>query len=120
MKKLLTIAFLPLITVSSALAAVDGGPILSMIALVQEIVVRLVPLAIGLAVLAFFWYLIQFIWSGKDGDGEKRKGSMAGMGYSIFAIFVMVSIWGIVYFIAGIVGVTPGGTMSGFKLPGEQ
>jgi hypothetical protein len=105
MKKLLTIAFLPLITVSSALAAVDGGPILSMIALVQEIVVRLVPLAIGLAVLAFFWYLIQFIWSGKDGDGEKRKGSMAGMGYSVFAIFVMVSIWGLVAFLGNILGV---------------
>jgi uncharacterized membrane protein len=94
--------------------------VLGIISLAQNIVSKLAPLLVGIAVLAFFWYLIQFIWSGKDGDGEKRKGSMAGMGYSIFAIFVMVSIWGIVYFIAGIVGVTPGGTMSGFKLPGEQ
>lgn len=116
MKKLITTGFLPFVTVASAFAQaqpvgnINGTSILNMIALVQTIVTRLVPLAIGLAVLAFFWYLIQFIWSGKDGDGEKRKGSMTGMGYSVFALFVMVSIWGLVQFIGSILGIGAGGT----------
>ncbi|HEY4517197.1 MAG TPA: hypothetical protein VJG64_04605 [Candidatus Paceibacterota bacterium] len=52
----------------------------------------LVVLAIGAAILVFFWGLIQYLL--KAGD-EKAKGLQL-MLYGIVAIFVMVSIWGLV------------------------
>jgi hypothetical protein len=82
--------------------------ITNLIISIQNIVARLVPLAIGLAVLAFFWFLIQFIW--KSGDPNGRADSLRGMGYSVLALFVMVSIWGIIGFLGSIVGVGQGGT----------
>ncbi len=93
--------------------------ILGLLALAQTLVARFVPLLVGVALLAFFWFLIEFIWKGKESADEQAKGKK-GMMYSILAIFVMVSIWGIIAFIGGILGISPGGTMSGFKLPGER
>lgn len=93
--------------------------VLGIISLAQNIVSKLAPLLVGIAVLAFFWFIILFIWKGGESP-EVRKKMQAGILWSIIAIFVMVSIWGLVYFIAGIVGVNPGGSMHGFKLPGEM
>jgi uncharacterized membrane protein len=79
---------------------------------------RLVPFLVGLAVVVFFWFLVTFIWKGKDNPEEQKKGR-AGMMYSLLAIFVMVSLWGIITFIGGILGIGQGGSISGFNLPGE-
>ncbi|MEN9881454.1 MAG: hypothetical protein RLZZ308_637 [Candidatus Parcubacteria bacterium] len=116
MKKTITLIAMPFLTVASALAQtvassgqINGTSLLNLIGLVQTIVARLVPLAIGLAVLAFFWYLIQFIWKGKE-EAETKKISIAGMGWSIVAIFIMVSIWGLVGFLGSMLGIGAGGT----------
>ena len=70
---------------------------------------QLIPLAVTVGVVAFFWFLIKYIMQG--GDNPDGKGaSMKGMGYSILAIFVMVSIWGIVGTIGSMFGVGQGGT----------
>ena len=37
----------------------------------------------------------------KSGDAEARKGSAAGMAYGILAIFIMVSVWGLVNLLSG-------------------
>jgi hypothetical protein len=94
-----------------------SGP-LGLLALAQTIVSRLVPFLVGLAVVVFFWFLVTFIWKGKDNPEEQKKGR-AGMMYSLLAIFVMVSLWGIITFIGGILGIGQGGSISGFNLPGE-
>lgn len=95
-----------------------AGSVLGLLALAQLIVVRLAPFLIGLALLAFFWFLILFIWKGKDSPDEQKKGRI-GMAYSILALFVMVSVWGIIGVAGSILGIRQGGTMTGFKLPGE-
>lgn len=95
-----------------------SGP-LGLLALAQLFVSRSVPLLIGLAVLAFFWFLVEFIWKGKDSPDHYKK-SRTGMIWSLVAIFVMVSVWGIIMFIGGVLGIGQGGSMSGFKLPGER
>jgi hypothetical protein len=101
----------------------QGGTLVStslgLINLAQVIVARLVPLLIGIAVLAFFWFLIQYIWKGRE-DPEVYRTGRAGMFYSILALFVMVSIWGIIGFIGNLTGIGQGGTISGFKLPGTR
>lgn len=48
----------------------------------------------GLALLYFFWGLIKFIV--RAGDEEGRKEGKKAMMWGIMALFVMVSIWGIV------------------------
>lgn len=89
---------------------VNGGALLQLLALAQTIVTRLVPFAVGLAVLAFFYFLIIFIWQGK-GDPTKRTAGLHGMGYAILALFVMVSIWGIVGFLGSVSGIGQGGSV---------
>jgi hypothetical protein len=95
----------------------DG--VISIIRLAQEVLRRLVPLTIGLAVLAFFWFLVQFIWKGAENPEVRRK-SLSAMGWSILALFVMVSIWGIIAFMGKTVGIDQGGSINGFKLPGQR
>jgi len=89
---------------------VNGGALISLLNLAQNIVSRLIPFTIGLAVLAFFWFLIEFIWKGRA-DPEAKNTSLKGMGYAILALFVMVSIWGLIGFMGSIVGIGQGGTV---------
>ncbi len=87
---------------------VNGTAINQFILLVQNVTNALIPIAVTLAVLAFFWYLIKFIWQGKE-NAETKKEGLAGMGWSIVALFVMVSIWGLVGFIGSTTGIGQGG-----------
>lgn len=110
------------VTTGQAVTLSGGGgnnALLRLLGLAQTIVSRLVPFLIGVAVLAFFWFLITFIVKGQD-DPKKQQESLAGMGYSILALFVMVSVWGIIGFFGSIFGISQGGSMPGFKLPGEN
>lgn len=65
----------------------------------------LVPLVFALAFLAFLWGMFQtFILGG--GDEEKQSKGKQLMMYSIAGFVVMISIWGIVNFVAGALGFT--------------
>lgn len=88
---------------------INGGPLLSLLALAQTLVTRLVPFAVGVAVLVFFWFLIKFIVNADKAD-EKSK-SLAGMGYSILALFLMVSIWGVIGLLGSMFGIGQGGNV---------
>jgi uncharacterized membrane protein len=83
------------------------------------IVGKLVPLMIGLAMVAFFWYLVVFISKG-DESADKRQEGVKGMGYSLFAIFVMVALWGIIALLANVLGVNLGVVMPAFVMPHAQ
>jgi hypothetical protein len=99
---------------------INGNSLLQLLALAQTIVVRLVPFLIGLAIVAFFWFLVTYIWGSNDKPEEKAK-SAKSMGWSILAIFVMVSVWGIIAFIATLTGIGHGGGGDEFapRLPGQ-
>lgn len=118
----IAIAFAQTITIGQGAeqGQVNGGAILSLLALAQTIVVRLVPFAIGVAVIVFFWFLIQFVIKGSS-DGAKRDEYLKGMGFSILALFVMVSIWGIVGFLGSVFGINQGGNVPtpGIPVPGN-
>ncbi len=125
MKKALTIVSLLMASTVSALAQVqgqitigngaaqgqvNGSALLSFLALAQKLVTNLVPFVVGLAVLAFFWFLVEFIWKGRDSADDKKK-SLAGMGYAVLALFIMVSIWGLVGFLGSVFGINQGGNV---------
>lgn len=133
MKKIVTTASLVAGSIATALAQttitigqgatqgqINGNAIMSLLNLAQSIVVRLVPFAIGVAVIVFFWFLINYIITASKSPDDARK-NMAGMGYSILALFVMVSIWGIVGFLGSVFGVGQGGNVPipGVPVPGN-
>lgn len=89
---------------------VNGSTLIQLLNVAQDILSRLVPFAVTLAVLSFFWFLIRFIWKGGQ-DPEAKTSSLKGMGFSILALFVMVSIWGIIGLLGSIVGVNQGGNI---------
>lgn len=97
------------IGVGATQGQVNGSALLSLLALAQTLVNRLVPFAVGVAVLAFFWFLIKFIAS--NDAPEKKAESMKGMGYSILALFAMVSIWGIIGLLGSMLGIGQGGNI---------
>jgi hypothetical protein len=70
-----------------------------------SIIAKLIPLAVGVALLFFFWGVAKTI-RGADNENTVAEGKRI-MLWGIIALFVMVSIWGIVKFlIMGVFGVT--------------
>lgn len=80
-------------------AAVAGLPmmasaatLLDTLALANTFLNALIGLFITLAIVIFFWGLIKYLMEA----GEKKSEGLQIMMYGILAIFVMVSIWGII------------------------
>lgn len=64
------------------------------------------PIVVGIALLGFFWGLAMFVF--KASDPEKQKEARNTMIWSVVALFVMVSVWGLVNFIGSTLGVGAG------------
>ena len=84
--------------VSAQTAANEVGRIINILSSFINIVNLLVIIAVGCAFLFFFWNLATFILNtggGKEGLDEAKKKIFWGL----LAIFVLTSIWGLVYFL---------------------
>lgn len=97
-----------LVVPSIAFGAFDSvkGLIKDIDGLIQDLVI----VVIGLAMLFFFWNMGQVIL--KSGDPKAREESRNRMVWGVIAIFVMFSIWGIVYWIGDNLGIEVGGNGS--------
>ena len=60
---------------------------------VADIIAQLVPIVIALALLTFLWGVLQYVIAK---DPESQKDARGVMLYGIIALFVMVSVWGLV------------------------
>ncbi len=90
---------------------VPGQNLVALAINIRAIVDQLLPITVALALLFFIWNIARFILrSGKGGDTTKEGLGM--MAWGIVALFVMVSIWGIVGFMGQIFGIGQGGTMA--------
>lgn len=108
MKKALTIAgawALPFVAFAQSLQTV--------LVTVSNILGILVPIFITLAVLAFFWGLVKYLWGGAE-DKDAAKNIMI---WGVIAIFVMVSVFGLVQLIGNTFGVNQGGGINLPQLP---
>ena len=72
------------------------------------IVNSLIPLLLTIAVVIFLWGLLKYLF--KIGGEEGSKGGLQIMLWGVVAIFVMVSIWGLVSLLQTTLGV---GSQSG-------
>lgn len=62
--------------------------------IINTIITPLIPLLIGLGLVAFFWGLIKYFTS-IENDEEKKKARSLII-YGVIILFVMVSVWGLV------------------------
>ncbi len=74
---------------------------------VQDIIALLLPLFIGLALLYFVWGLAEFIRN--SGDVKANEDGKNKMIWGTIALFVIISIWGIVAFIGSTFDIDQGG-----------
>jgi len=75
-------------------SAAGAVTLLDTLGLINTIINALVPIIISLALVLFFWGLVMYMTVA--GDDEKRKKATNLMIWGVIAIFVMVSIWGII------------------------
>ncbi len=102
MKKTTYIAGIASILIPSvSFAQLDGvrGLLLSF----QSLLGLLIPLIFGLSIIYFFWGVAQFILHA--GEEKARKEGQTKMLWGVIALFVMVSIYGILHFIGWTVGI---------------
>jgi hypothetical protein len=81
-----------------------------------NIVQTLGVLAISSAVVVFFFGIVQYIFGIRNGDAAKAKAGNLFMVWGLVGLFVMFSVWGIIYFaqsIFGIVGINASHVMGG-------
>lgn len=64
------------------------------------------PIVVAIALLAFFWGLVVYIF--QSGDAEKRKKGLSIMIWGIIALFVMLSVFGIINALQDTFGVKTG------------
>lgn len=93
MKSRLTLTALSLAVVATP-AAASAQTFLDTLNLVNTVVNAFVPILLSVAVLVFFWGVIQYLVS--LGDETKRAAAIQLMIWGVIAIFVMVSLWGII------------------------
>ena len=74
----------------------------------------LIAILVGLALLAFFWGLAKFIFRA-GGDTEAVEEGKRLMIWGLIALFIMVSVWGIIGFIQS--ALLPGGGSTPTGLP---
>lgn len=71
----------------------QGGGVRQLIQMVGGIVQALIPIVIGLAVLVFLWGVLNYVIKSDDPGKKEAKDFML---WGIIALFVMVSVWGLV------------------------
>lgn len=69
--------------------------IIDILGAVQQILVALVPLTIGLAVIAVLFGLARYAF--RAGDEQAQEEGRRIMFWGVVTLFIMVSIWGFVY-----------------------
>ena len=80
------------------------------------IIAKIIPVMFAIAVIYFFWGVIQFL-SGA-GDEKKHAAGKAHMIYGVIAIAVMVSLYGLIAWLQVNLGINAGGSVILPVVPG--
>lgn len=90
----LSAAVLPSVSFAQVTGCDTPAGIQRLFCLVNGIINGIIPILIGLAVLLFLYGIVRYIMDGKNPEG--RSDASKFMVWGIVAIFVMVSVWGLV------------------------
>ena len=80
------------------------GNLTQLISFAGDVLNRLIPVLIAVALVVFFWGLIQYIRTHKGGKDIMIAG--------LVGLFIMVSVWGIIRIAQNTLGVGSGGPPS--------
>lgn len=104
---ILSIVLIPAVTLA------QGGPNLgyvnNAVGSIGALVSQLIPVVIAIGLLFFIWGLVQFILA--SGDEAAKDVGKRRMIWGVIALFVIVSVWGIVGLLGELSGVELGGTI---------
>jgi hypothetical protein len=82
---------LPFVALAQTGGSSDG--IRHLLGIAAGIIQALIPIVIGLAVLVFLWGVLQYVLRSSDAGKDEGRNFML---WGIIALFVMVSVWGLV------------------------
>ena len=94
----------PFVALAQSNTVTTSQGIIGLIRFANTALNDVIVLLITLAIVMFFWGLIRYLINAAD--AEKRKEGMQTMIYGIIAIFVMVSVWGIIHLLQSTFGVS--------------
>ena len=78
-----------------AFAQITLSPIQQFLAAINLLEATVIPILIAAALIVFFIGLVMYLWSSK-GDAAAHTKNKAVMVWGLVALFVMVSVWGLV------------------------
>ena len=88
-------------------ALAQSNTVEGIISKIGSILALVIPILITLAVVYFFWGLVQYI----GGDADKKSEGRSHMIWGIIALFVMVSVFGLIRVVGNTFGVQQGGSV---------
>jgi hypothetical protein len=106
----------PFVALATPPPSPQTGNITALIKAIGGWVGKLAVILIGVALVVFFWGIIRYVLAGAD--EEKRAAGRSLMIYGVIGLFVMVAIWGLVYFIGSLLGVSVGRGVTVPAVPG--
>lgn len=105
---------IPALALTPALAGAQGlGNLKTLLQSIGDLVELALPIIVAIALLVFFYGLVKFIFSGAEAKDEGKTLMIWG----VVALFVMVSVWGLVRFIGTAFNIEQGGSA---QVPGVQ
>lgn len=123
MKKTLSAAalslFMPLLTFAQGTGAVPGTFIFNFLNFAELLIKRLFPIGIAIAGLVFIYELIMFIVTKEEG-GDKSTKFKKGILYSLLALFIMLTFWGLIRTLANAFGLNLGDDITSRDIPTVQ
>ena len=102
-RKIINVGILTFVVLLPSIVLADN-PLLNVLGNFSKWIGDAIIIAIGLAIVFFFWGLAKYILL-NAGDEEKKKEGRNIMIWGVIALFIMVSIWGIVSVLADTFGV---------------
>ena len=105
------------LTFAPAVAFAQSQPTLGNLTVLLNSVKNLVnlalPIVVSIALLVFFWGLVQHL--AKSGDKNAAEGARNTMIWGVVALFVMVSVWGLTRFVGSALNISSGGAITPSK-----
>ncbi len=105
----LAVAAIAVSALAPSFAFAQLGNVENLVRAIGRLISLATPIVVGLALLAFFWGLVKYIFSAGEED-SKKEGIRLMIG-GVIAIFVIVSLVGIIRFIGNALGVGQGGSL---------
>lgn len=118
MKKVIygAVSLLPTLAFAQTTPSANLGFLATLVGQVGTAIRLLIPVMFGLAIIFFFWGLIQYIRSA--GDPKAAAEGKSIMIWGIIAIAVMISVYGLVAWLQGVVGINANATVNLPVVPG--